>query len=111
MKILKVEESCNTFNDIITDLQKHKRFTQFKFNICFLHNFFWLLKGNHGQNEEIYTELKKITQRWVGGLRVFPGLIIYFNCNHAITCFCMLQKHPTLLTIIDMHMCPPMDKP
>ena len=73
--------------------------------------FVWLLKGNHGQNEDIYTELKKIRQTWVGGLRVFPGLIIYFNCNHAITCFCMLQKHPTLLTIIDMHMCPPMDKP
>jgi hypothetical protein len=56
-------------------MEKHKKFTQSKFDIFVLHKHFsGFYKGNRGQNEEIYTDLKKFTQTWFAGLRVFPCL-------------------------------------
>ena len=57
------------------DLEKHKKFTQSKFDRFFLKKpFSGFYKGNCGQNKEIYTYLKKLTQTWFAGLRVFPCL-------------------------------------
>jgi hypothetical protein len=57
-------------------MEKHKKFTQSKFDIFVLHKpFSGFYKGNRGQNEEIYTDLKKFTQTWFAGLRVFPCLM------------------------------------
>ena len=36
-------------------------------------------KGNRGQNEEMYTDLKNLHKH---GLHVFPGLIIHFIKKH-----------------------------
>ena len=58
------------------DLEKHKKCTQTKFDIFFLHRPFpSFYKGNRRQNEKIYTHLKKCTQTWFPGLRVFPCLL------------------------------------
>ena len=39
---------------ILSDLEKHEKFTQSKFEIFFLHKpFSGFYKGNRGQNEEI----------------------------------------------------------
>ena len=57
------------------DPEKHKKCTQSKFNIFSLHKpFYGFYKGNCRYNEEIYTDLKKITQTRFEGLRAFPGL-------------------------------------
>ena len=57
------------------DPEKHKKFTQSKFNIFLLHKpFYGFYKGHRGRNEEIYTDLKKLTQIWFAELSVFPGL-------------------------------------
>ena len=59
----------------VADLEKHKKCTQSKFDIFFLHRpFSGFYKGNCGQNQEIYTDLKKFTQTWFAGLRIFPCL-------------------------------------
>ena len=58
-----------------SDPDKHEKLTQSKLDIFFLFKpFSCFYKGNPGQNEEIYTDLKKCTQTWFLGLRVFPGL-------------------------------------
>ena len=60
------------FKQVKADLEKHEKFTQSKFDIFFLHKpFSGFYKGNRRQNEEIYTDLKKITQTWFAGLRIF----------------------------------------
>ena len=44
----------------MADPEKHEKFTRSKFNILLLHKpFSGFYKGNCGQNEEIYTDLKK----------------------------------------------------
>ena len=55
----RVDMVCKVGGD--ADLEKHEKITQSKFYIFFLHKpFFGFYKGNHGKNEEIYTDLKKV---------------------------------------------------
>ena len=65
-----------------SDPENHKKFTQSRFDIFFLHKpFSGFYKGNCRQNEEIYTDLKKITQTWFAGLHVSGLRIFYlYNC-------------------------------
>ena len=52
--------------------KKHTKFTQSKFIIFFLHKPFSVFyKGNCGQKEKIYIDLKIFTQTWFAGLLVF----------------------------------------
>ena len=78
---MKMIESIKMHNQMIhnfslrADPEKHKKCTQSKFDIFFLHKpFSGFYKGNLRQKEEIYTDLKKLTQTWFAGLRVFPCL-------------------------------------
>ena len=68
--------SCECGNSAHTQ-KKHNKFTQSKFDIFLLHRpFSGFYKGNRGQNKEIQTDLKNVTQTWFAGLRVYPGLIL-----------------------------------
>ena len=56
----------------IADLEKNEKFTQSKFNFFFLHKPFSVFyKGNPGQNEEIYTDLKKFHKHGLQVCRFF----------------------------------------
>ena len=59
---------------ISADPEKHKKIIKSKFDIFFLHKpFSGFYKGNCGQNEDIYTDLKMFTKTWFAGLRAFPS--------------------------------------
>ena len=54
---------------LTSDPEKHQKFTQSKFDIFFLHKHLsGCYKGDRGQNERNYTDLKKCTQTWFAGL-------------------------------------------
>ena len=56
--------------------------------------FFGFYIENRGQNEKIWTDLKKCTQSWFAGLRVFPGLVFFF---FFISYLIVLNNSPTCL--------------
>ena len=56
----------------IPDLENHEQFTQSEFDMFVLHKpFSGFYKRNLWQNKEIYTDLKRFTQTWFAGLRIF----------------------------------------
>ena len=58
--------------------KKHKKFTQSNFDIFFFHRpFSSYYKENLGQTEEIYADLKKVTNTWFACLRVFLGPAVW----------------------------------
>jgi hypothetical protein len=57
------------------DLEKHKQFTQSKFDIfSYTRLFLALTKEIAGKIQKFTQIWKKITQTWFAGLRVFPAL-------------------------------------
>ena len=69
-------------------LKKHKNCTHSKSDIFFLHRHFSGFYKGYREicvNQEIYTDLKKLTQTWLAGLHVFSRYAVLLLSEWRIT--------------------------